>query len=59
MILSSYLLTPDFAAGGILDPALAGQHRSLLLILYFLMISGFGAKAGMMPMQAWLPSAHR
>lgn len=58
MILSGYLLSPDFTAGGVLNPAMAGQHRSLLLILYFLMIAGFGAKAGLMPMQAWLPSAH-
>ena len=53
-----YLATPDFLPGGAIDLAKAGTHRPLLLIVYFLMIVGFGAKAGMMPMQAWLPSAH-
>ncbi len=58
MILNSYLLSPDFAAGGVLNLAVAENHRTLLLVVYFLMIAGFGAKAGMMPMQAWLPYAH-
>lgn len=30
----------------------------MLLVVYCLMIVGFGAKAGMMPMQSWLPTAH-
>ena len=30
----------------------------MLLVVYCLMIVGFGAKAGMMPMQSWLPAAH-
>ena len=29
-----------------------------MLVVYCLMIVGFGAKAGMVPMQAWLPAAH-
>lgn len=53
-----YLATPDFVAGGGINLVKASQHRPLLLVVYFLMIVGFGAKAGMMPMQAWLPSAH-
>lgn len=53
-----YLETPDFLAGGGMDMARAAAHRPLLLIAYFLMIVGFGAKAGMMPMQSWLPAAH-
>ncbi len=53
-----YLATPDFVAGGAIDLVKAAEHRPLLLTAYFLMIVGFGAKAGMMPMQAWLPSAH-
>ena len=53
-----YLAAPDFAAGGVMDPARSAQHRELLLVAYCLMIVGFGAKAGMMPMQAWLPAAH-
>ena len=53
-----YLATPDFAPGGAMDPARSAQHRELLLVAYCLMIVGFGAKAGMVPMQAWLPAAH-
>ena len=53
-----YLAAPDFAPGGVMDPARSAQHRELLLAAYCLMIVGFGAKAGMVPMQAWLPSAH-
>lgn len=56
--LSSYMISPDFTAGGIIDLARAEGHRSLLLIAFFVMIIGFGAKAGMIPMQEWLPSAH-
>ena len=53
-----YLAAPDFAAGGVIDLTKSAQHRELLLVAYCLMIVGFGAKAGMMPMQAWLPAAH-
>lgn len=53
-----YLAAPDFAPGGAMDPARSAQHRELLLVAYCLMIVGFGAKAGMVPMQAWLPAAH-
>lgn len=56
--LSYYMISPDFTAGGTLNLALAAEHRSLLLVVYVIMIIGFGAKAGMMPMQAWLPTAH-
>lgn len=52
------LANTDFTAGGALDPTLAAVHRPLLLIVFFLMIVGFGAKCGMMPLQAWLPAAH-
>ena len=53
-----YMAAPDFAAGGVMDPARSAQHREILLVAYCLMIVGFGAKAGMVPMQAWLPAAH-
>ena len=44
-----------FTAGGIL----AGQEATTVLLLgIFLTILGFGAKAGMFPMHAWLPTAH-
>ena len=53
-----YLTVPDFQPGGAIDLARAAEHRPLLLVVYCLMIVGFGAKAGMMPMQSWLPTAH-
>lgn len=56
--LSYYTISADFVAGGTMNLALAEGHRQLLLIVYFVMMLGFGAKAGMMPMQAWLPTAH-
>lgn len=56
--LAWYLKIPDFTPGGALDVARAAQHQPLLLMVYCLMIVGFGAKAGLMPMQSWLPTAH-
>ena len=47
-----------FAAGGTLDMSMAGEHVPLILVVTFIMIIGFGAKAGMIPLQAWLPTAH-
>ena len=43
-----------FSAGGIISTA----QTPLLLTAVFLMILGFGTKAGMFPMHAWLPAAH-
>lgn len=56
--LSFYLASPDFTAGGALDPGRAAEHRELLLWAYFLMFTGFGCKAGLIPMQSWLTAAH-
>ncbi len=53
-----YLAVPDFVAGGTIDVERAAAHGPMLLVVYCLMIVGFGAKAGMMPMQSWLPAAH-
>ncbi len=47
-----------FTAGGTLNPALASGHEGILLAAVFVMIVGFGAKAGMFPLHAWLPTAH-
>ena len=51
--LSPYLADQAFTPGGSLT-----AERPELLAVYVLMVAGFGAKAGMMPMQAWLPAAH-
>lgn len=47
-----------FVPGGMLDPAAVAGHEELVLILYLLMMIGFGAKAGMFPLFTWLPAAH-
>ncbi len=49
------LLVP---AGGCAVNAAAGGHAGILLIAAFVMLLGFGVKAGMFPMHAWLPTAH-
>ena len=49
--------TLTFTAGGVLNET-AYSHVSLLLIVALVMILGFGVKAGMFPMHAWLPAAH-
>lgn len=36
----------------------SGDQDGLMLVAMFLMIVGFGTKAGMYPMHGWLPSAH-
>ena len=48
----------SFVPGGNLKPeALSGTNGTLLAIC-FLMILGFGTKAGMFPLHGWLPTAH-
>lgn len=44
-----------FTPGGLL----AGEEQTpVLLVAVFFMVLGFGTKAGMFPMHAWLPAAH-
>lgn len=51
-----------FTPGGVLHTAAASNGSStpadVLLIAAIVMILGFGVKAGMFPMHAWLPAAH-
>nr|WP_296462362.1 proton-conducting transporter membrane subunit [uncultured Acetatifactor sp.] len=56
--LHRYCGSLTFAAGGTLDPAAAQGHEGILLIAVFAALVGFGAKAGMLPLHAWLPTAH-
>ena len=56
--LNRYALTLNFVPGGVLDPAAVSGHEGLLLAVSFAMILGFGVKAGMFPLHAWLPTAH-
>lgn len=53
-----YCDTFTFTAGGTLNLDAAQGHQTILLIAVFVMIVGFGAKAGMFPLHSWLPAAH-
>ena len=44
-----------FTPGGVLD---ASNMSAMTLPAVFMMIVGFGTKAGMFPMHGWLPTAH-
>lgn len=56
--LNRYGTTMDFTAGGVLETSLITGQEPMLLVIVFFMILGFGVKAGMFPMHAWLPKAH-
>lgn len=56
--LNHYCTDLDFAGASKLDPAALAGHEETLLVVVFLMIIGFGAKAGMFPLHGWLPTAH-
>lgn len=56
--LSRYCVSLEFVAGGNLNMEKAAGHETLLQIVVFLGIVGFGAKAGMYPLHGWLPTAH-
>ena len=53
-----YGTTMEFSAGGVLDMAKVAGNEPILLLVVFLAIIGFGCKAGMFPLHAWLPTAH-
>ena len=46
-----------FTMGGVLDEAFAQQHPLLLRLGYLSAFVGFGVKAAIFPMHAWLPKA--
>ncbi|MDD6812202.1 MAG: proton-conducting transporter membrane subunit [Lachnospiraceae bacterium] len=47
-----------FTAGGTLNAGLTASNSGILLLAVFVMLIGFGAKAGMFPLHAWLSTAH-
>lgn len=57
-VLQGYCVTDLFQPGGVLDPVLAAENRQILLVVFLIMAVGFGCKAGMFPLHAWLPIAH-
>ncbi len=54
--LSRYAQTLEFVPGGSLQNA--NGHETLLRVVIFLGVVGFGAKAGLYPLHGWLPDAH-
>ena len=46
-----------FVMGGVLSEAFASEHPLLLRIGYLCAFAGFGVKAAVFPMHAWLPKA--
>ena len=57
-VLAPYVTGFDFVAGGVLDMTKVAGHEGLVLTMVFLMLLGFGTKAGMFPLHGWLPTAH-
>ena len=56
--ISRYSTTLEFTAGGVLASSVLQRNSSLFLVVTMLMLVGFGVKAGMFPLHAWLPVAH-
>ncbi len=56
--LARYSSSLDFVQGGSLSPEAFSDNRTLMLAVAMALILGFGVKAGMWPMHAWLPAAH-
>lgn len=57
-VLSRFATTLEFIPGGTLDPVKTAGQEPFLLAVFLMMMIGFGCKAGMMPLQSWLPTAH-
>ncbi|MDO4739677.1 MAG: proton-conducting transporter membrane subunit [Eubacteriales bacterium] len=53
-----YGTTLEFTAGGVLTAESMAGHEELMRAASFLMLLGFGVKAGMFPLHGWLPTAH-
>lgn len=48
----------SFTAGGVLTAESMAGHENQMLAACFLMLAGFGVKAGLFPLHGWLPTAH-
>ena len=57
-LLLRYGTTLSFTPGGVLDPAALQGHEGVVRAVSCLVLLGFGAKAGLYPLFAWLPAAH-
>lgn len=54
----TYGNTLTFSPGGVISAQAAREYGAVLLGIAFAMLIGFGVKAGMFPMHAWLSAAH-
>ena len=54
----TYGTTINFTPGGVIDLHMLAGRENQILVFTMLTIIGFGAKAGMYPLHAWLPIAH-
>lgn len=50
--------TIEFTKGGVLATEITPENQTILLVAILLMVMGFSVKGGMLPMHAWLTSAH-
>lgn len=57
VFLMHYGVTLDFTFGGVLDETLLHGHEATLRAVFLLGFFGFGVKAAIFPLHAWLPSA--
>ncbi len=57
-VLAGSCTTLSFAPGGTLDMAAIAGREGLVRTAAFLAVLGFGVKAGLFPLHAWLPTAH-
>lgn len=55
-LLHSLTGSPDFVAGGYLNP-LVEEHSASLMLAFGLIIAGLGVKAALLPLHGWLPQA--
>ncbi|MDO9535806.1 MAG: proton-conducting transporter membrane subunit [Bacillota bacterium] len=56
IILQGLAHNSSFVPGGILS-ATMGEPRVLLIVIFFMLILGFGTKGAIMPLHSWLPAA--
>ena len=54
----AYADTFSFTLGGVFTAETLSGKENLMRAIFFMMIIGFGVKAGMFPMHSWLPTAH-
>lgn len=56
--LNVYAGSLNFVSGGVLEAGMVQGKEGLLLVIAFIMLLGFGVKAGMFPLHSWLTAAH-